>query len=92
MNFSGIQTQGGFTRLAIFFPSLARLPFFRKTQQKLIDTRLQTLKFLQDAIDYHKDSYQENSARDFIDLYLDEMNRTTDPHSSFFKGEAGTYS
>ena len=61
----------------------------RKRMEKFRNTRIETMKFLQEAIDSHKDSFQENSARDFIDLYFEEINRTTDPNSSFFKGEGG---
>ena len=48
------------------------------------------MKFITDTVEQHKATLQEDSPRDFIDVYLTEIRRSTDPSSPFF-GEAGGY-
>jgi cytochrome P450 len=40
---------------------------------------------LEDQVKEHKDTIDEDSARDMMDLYLNEIENTTDPESSFFQ-------
>jgi hypothetical protein len=77
--------------LGVLFPPLARLPYFGKAIATFKETRLATMKVIQETIDSHKSSFQEGSPRDFIDLYLSETHKITDPDSSFFQDEGGMY-
>jgi len=44
------------------------------------------IQIFKDAIDFHiKNPVDEKHPRDFIDVYLAEVNRTTDPSSTFYK-------
>ncbi len=43
--------------------------------------------FMTDSIQAHQKTYQEDMARDFIDVYLSEINKTTDHSSSFYDKE-----
>ncbi|CAG7786304.1 unnamed protein product [Allacma fusca] len=40
-----------------------------------------------EIIKQHEDSLQEDSPRDFIDIYLNEINKTNDSNSTFYKEE-----
>ncbi|ODN01944.1 Farnesoate epoxidase [Orchesella cincta] len=44
--------------------------------------------FVSKTIQEHKNTFQEDSPRDFIDVYLKEIKSTTDPSSSFHGAEA----
>jgi hypothetical protein len=50
-----------------------------------------TLAFLQEHVDSHKATLDKNNPRDFIDIYLSEIESTKDPSSSFYKEEGGNY-
>jgi len=43
-----------------------------------------TVSFMTDSIQAHKKTFQDNSARDFIDVDLAEIKRTADPSASFY--------
>ena len=47
--------------------------------------------FIIPKIEEHKRTYNEDNHRDFLDLMLSEIKRTTDPLSSFY-GKTGEYS
>lgn len=46
--------------------------------------------FVRVAINEHKETIQQDNSRDFIDVYLQEINKTTDTSSSFYGPAAGT--
>lgn len=47
------------------------------------------VEFVGNTIKTHRETIQEDSPRDFIDIYLTEMQKTTDPGSSFYGSSAG---
>jgi len=53
---------------------------------KLLEPRQ---KLFHETIEEHKKTFQEGYARDFIDVYLKEVQNTTDPTSSFHRRNAG---
>jgi hypothetical protein len=53
------------------------------------ENQAKTIGFMRESIESHKKSFQENSARDFIDVYLGEIKKTEDRGSSFFGKEGG---
>jgi cytochrome P450 family 2 subfamily J len=71
------------------------MPWLKKIAPKLVgmdpkrsrDNREKTMKFMTDSIKGHQSTFQENSPRDFIDVYLAEIQRTTDVGSSFHAKE-----
>lgn len=44
---------------------------------------------IQEIVEQHKETLQEDSFRDFIDVYLAEIQATTDSESVFYKQEGG---
>jgi hypothetical protein len=48
-------------------------------------------KLIQDYIDEHKLTFQADSLRDYMDVYLQEIYNTTDIESSFFKDAGGKW-
>ena len=44
---------------------------------------------MKDNIDEHKSTLQDGDSRDFIDVCLNEISKTTDPESVFYGEEAG---
>lgn len=47
------------------------------------------LAFLSKPIEEHKKTYDPNNIRDLIDVYLQEISKTTDPKSEFYKENGG---
>ena len=69
------------------FPSLLSWPFFKKFLgvDVLENVFKRIVDLVQPALEHHKDTYDEDNIRDFMDLYLSEIHKTTDPKSSFYK-------
>lgn len=83
-------TQGKQAGLYLFFPWLYKLRCKLNSYQKMrMETQRRNRQFVQKAIDEHMRTFQEDAPpRDFIDVYLQEIRKTTDPNSSFY-GEEG---
>jgi hypothetical protein len=47
-------------------------------------------KLIRGVISEHKEKYENNHLRDFMDVYLAEVHGTTDAQSSFYKNVGGT--
>lgn len=45
--------------------------------------------FIREQMEYHKSSFQEGSYRDFMDVFINEINHTSDPNSAFYKIAGG---
>jgi cytochrome P450 len=75
--------------LAEFFPivHLVRkaLPFLFDNSGR--EFREGTYGLIGEVIKQHEETLQEDSPRDFVDVYLTEMRKTTDVHSTFYKEE-----
>ncbi|CAG7717797.1 unnamed protein product [Allacma fusca] len=72
--------------IILFFPKLAqafpKLFGWNKVQELVV----KNLAFIEKPVNEHRKEYSpENTPRDFIDSYLSEVNKTTDPNSSFYK-------
>ncbi|CAG7728989.1 unnamed protein product, partial [Allacma fusca] len=67
------------------------LPWFAKIAPKLsrfdhvIQGYSSMKRFLRKEIQRHNTHYVEDQPRDFVDAYTDEVQKTTDPNSSFHK-------
>ena len=76
----------------IFFPELTRLAMmFPKLSgwSKLVKVAEPMRKIFDDAVVEHEQNpADKDHPRDFIDVYMNEISKTTDPSSSFYK-EAG---
>ncbi|CAG7659407.1 unnamed protein product, partial [Allacma fusca] len=46
----------------------------------------ETLKMMRDIIQNHKESFQQDQLRDFIDVYLNEIEHATEETPTFFGG------
>lgn len=78
--------------VVLFFPWLYdlrnKLTFFFKYARERKETISKNMEFVNAAVKEHQSTFQgESEARDFIDVYLRERERTTDPTSSFYKDE-----
>jgi cytochrome P450 len=85
---SGIQ-QSRSLGIGLFLPWLRKLipNLIGPDPKKMRENRDKTMSFMRDNIKSHQDSYQENSHRDFIDVYLSEIKKTTNHGSSFYDKE-----
>jgi cytochrome P450 len=82
-DFEKVQVQGP----TLFMPWLATL-FPKLTGfDSIMNTLNLTYAFLQESITAHKKTFDPNNPRDLIDVYLKEIQNTTDPNSSFLKEE-----
>jgi len=75
--------------LMFFYPGIAKMfPNWSGWNNllKLLEPRQ---KFFHETIEEHKETFQEDYARDFIDVYLKEVQKTTDATSSFHESNAG---
>ena len=63
--------------IAEIFPSFARLDYAFKTISSVVN-------LADEKINQHKESLDENAPRDFIDMMLIEMKKTSDTKSSFY--------
>lgn len=48
-----------------------------------------TVEFVHEQVSLHKRTWTKDNPRDFIDVYLTEINSTNDPNSSFYKTVGG---
>jgi len=62
-------------------PNLSGLNQFKNAIQPVRD-------FIRVQVMEHLSTYQDESARDFIDLYIKKIKATTDPNSTFY-GDVG---
>ena len=67
--------------IADIFPSFARLDYAFKTISSVVN-------LAEEKINQHQESLDENAPRDFIDMMLIEMKKTSDTKSSFY-GQLG---
>ena len=70
-----------FPRLALTFPKLFQRDVIVKILGDIID-------LMQESIDKHRETFDANAPRDFIDMMLIEIENTEDKNSSFY-GQAG---
>ncbi|CAL8126604.1 unnamed protein product [Orchesella dallaii] len=70
--------------MIMFIPWIGRIlpewSGYNKLRKVVEDNR----SFLEEAVKEHKDAFQEHNLRDFIDVYLNEMNKTVDTTSPFY--------
>ncbi|XP_022095812.1 cytochrome P450 2J6-like [Acanthaster planci] len=76
-----------------FIPALRHLPFV--PTDKLMSNFEELRKFLRNIVDNHREAFDADSLNDFIDVFLNEINRAKDStsvrHSNFTdKGVVGT--
>lgn len=95
MNFgcSAITTVPLTRRLADFFPIFFYLrrafpSYFRTPGEEF---NKMTYDIIQEIVEQHKETLQEDSSRDFIEVYLKEIQATKDPSSCFYKKEGGMF-
>jgi len=65
-------------------PSLSGFNQFKNAIQPVRD-------FIRDQITEHLSTYQDDTTRDFIDLYIKKIKATTDPKSTFYGIAGGFY-
>jgi len=79
--------------LTLFFPILRKILPTRILGGVDVKERRErhraSINFMKGTIKQHQETYQENSPRDFIDVYLGEIAKTADPKSSFYGTEGG---
>jgi hypothetical protein len=76
---------GKLSFVAVFIPILAKLIPGLIGYTKLVEGDLKVVDFIKKPVDHHKSTFQSGQPRDFIDVYLDEIEKTKDPESSFYK-------
>ena len=70
------------------FPSVAKIwPSFLERNEDIRINR-DMMNMMRKSIENHRQTFDQNDPRDFIDKYLTEIENTKDPKSSFF-GKAG---
>ena len=72
--------------ILVLYPQLMALRklkhrLFGRKQKKFLALAFQ---YFRETIQEHRKTMEEGNPRDFIDTYLDEINKTTDPTSSFY--------
>ncbi len=85
-------TQSRAASVVLFFPWLYvlrnKMTLFFKYARERTETIKANMNFVNSAVKEHQASFQmEADPRDFIDVYLAEVERTTDQSSSFYKEE-----
>jgi len=66
------------------YPFISKL--FLKSHRNLIKTLMNdVIELMEECINEHKETFDPNAPRDFIDVTLKEMENTTDAKSSFYK-------
>lgn len=85
-------TQSRAASVVLFFPWLYvlrnKMTLFFKYARERTETIKANMNFVNSAVKEHQASFQmEAEPRDFIDVYLAEVERTTDQTSSFYKEE-----
>lgn len=76
----------------LFFPILFKMRFWVKpsASKQRKESQEKTLDFIKGHIKEHQDTYQPDATpRDFIDVYLAEMEKAKDDPTSSFHGEEG---
>lgn len=68
----------------MFLPALRKIIPELSGYRRVRNALDQLLKFFEAPVKDHKDTFQEGIFRDFIDVYLSEMKKTTDPTSHFY--------
>ena len=79
------RTLSGF--FPIFYYLCKTIPSFFATPGE--DCNRGVSEIIRAIVEQHKETIQGDSFRDFIDVYLAETQRTTDPESVFYKQEGG---
>jgi len=69
----------------MIMPWLRHLPFFSKQFETARKSPQEMREVTSDSINKHKQSYQPDHQRDFIDCYIKKMSETSDTESSFYK-------
>jgi hypothetical protein len=77
-----------YTGPVLFLPWLIKFAPRLTRWNQFLESVESVHKFLQGIIESHKETFDDCNIRDFIDAYLLEIQRTTDPNSSFY-GEVG---
>ena len=76
--------------IVLFMPKLAEMFPRISGWNKMLQVIEPLLKFFEDAVKEHEDNpADEHHPRDFIDVYFNEIKKTTNPESSFY-GAAGS--
>jgi cytochrome P450 len=73
--------------LSVFIPFLAKYAPNLFGYTKLMEGEMRIVNFVKKPVDYHISTWQNGQPRDFIDVYLDEIEKTVDKTSSFYKDE-----
>jgi len=76
--------------LILFYPRIAKMFPNWSGWNFLLDTLKPRQKLFRETIEEHSRTLPDGHARDFIDVYLQEVQRTTYPDSVFHKSRAGT--
>jgi hypothetical protein len=56
---------------------------------KVVEAVEKLREMFRSVLEEHKSTYQQGIYRDFIDVYLEKINATEDPTSSFYKEVGG---
>jgi len=67
----------------LFYPKLAQMFPNWSGWSRLVASQVPRMALFSQIIEEHKETVQENAARDFVDVYLEEIKKTTNPTSSF---------
>ncbi|XP_039258438.2 cytochrome P450 2U1-like [Styela clava] len=74
---------GKLYRIMVLAPFTRFLPLFWSCYNRLAKSRKVLLDTLQTVVDEHKQTYDENNIRDFIDEFIKEMKTQNDENSNF---------
>lgn len=69
----------------MLMPWLRHLPYFNTKFEQARRSPQEMREITSESINRHKESYQPEHQRDFIDCYLKKMDETNDSNSSFYK-------
>jgi hypothetical protein len=73
----------------IFMPWLAKIFPKMSGWTAVVDGVKHVKDFIKDTIAEHKGTRDPDNARDYMDVYLNEIEKTTDNDSSFYKNAGG---
>ena len=87
--FRNIEENNGLAAIGMFIPWLTKLFPTLSGYEAMMKDMVPLLNFLDTPILHHKKTHVTGQPRDFIDVYIDEIKKTTDPKSSFYRSIGG---